>query len=125
MGFFPSFAATNPAIGVWGFILGSFFIGVSQMWKTYRIGKGGLDSGKGFMISTIIGEIDGFTQAGVEFSAGLGAWCFFFGTVLYDQGPIEGEGSVMDTVLITWLAGSVWFTLGGTFLAYRHFVMRV
>ena len=125
VGFFPSVAALYPTVGVWGFILGSFFIGCSQMWKTYRIGKGGLGSDKTFHLKTITMDLDSFTQAGVEFSAGLGAWCFFFGTLIYEQGPIEGDDSVLPTVLFTWMAGSLWFTLGGVFLAYRHTAMGV
>jgi hypothetical protein len=56
---------------------------------------------------------------------GLGAWCFFFGTSLYAVGPLEGEDSLLTVVLQIWVLGSVWFTLGGCFVAYRHFVMRV
>lgn len=46
-------------------------------------------------------------------------------TQLYNSGPLEGPHSVLGTVLWTWVAGSCWFTAGGCFLAYRHFVMGV
>jgi hypothetical protein len=61
----------------------------------------------------------------VELSAGIGALCFFFGTLLYDNGPLEGPGSVLATVLWIWVVGSAWFTTGGLFLAARHAFMRV
>lgn len=35
----------------------------------------------------------------MELGAGLGAWCFFFGTCLYEQGPLEGPDSVLLLVL--------------------------
>jgi hypothetical protein len=63
--------------------------------------------------------------AGVELSAGIGAACFLFGTIAYDAGPVEGPNSILFAVLCVWTAGSFWFTAGGLFLAYRHFVMRV
>lgn len=44
---------------------------------------------------------------------------------LYNSGPLEGPHSVLGAVLWTWVAGSCWFTAGGCFLAYRHFVMGV
>eukprot|EP00798_Chlamydomonas_sp_ICE-L_P023134 gene23134-30337_t len=117
-GFFPQLAM--PAIGVWGFILGSFVIGCSQFWKTYRIAS--VETGY-FSLKTLWDDVESFTAAGVELSAGLGAWCFFFGTFLYWLGPLEGPESVVHEVLQIWVMGSAWFTLGGCFLAHRHFVM--
>jgi hypothetical protein len=139
-------------MGTWGFILGSLIIGSSQLWKTFRIGSAG---GKGFSFTSLFSEKDvsqkkerrrkgesreilcfldaspddasmqAFTAAGVELSAGLGAICFFIGTSLYEHGPIEGPGSMLDLVLQIWLAGSVLFTAGGLFLSWRHFIMGV
>lgn len=63
--------------------------------------------------------------AGVELSAGLGALCFLFGTLLYDNGPLDGPKSVLGTVLWAWVLGSCLFTAGGCFLAARHFLMGV
>ena len=37
IGFFPEIYNVTDIIGIWGFIVGSFFIGCSQLWKTYRI----------------------------------------------------------------------------------------
>jgi hypothetical protein len=132
-GFLPSVAAAAPRLGVWGFVLGSAFIGWSQLWKTHRIGggeeaagggSGGSGGGPGFSLAAFASR-DAATAAGVELSAGLGALCFLFGTLLYDAGPLEGPASVLRPVLWTWVAGSCWFTLGGACLAFRHFVMRV
>lgn len=121
VGFFPTVVAFNPRIGVWGFVLGSAFIGWSQLWKTHRIGGG--EHEEGFKLSNMAAK-DAATATGVELGAGLGALCFLFGTLLYDNGPLEGPGSVLGIVLWTWIAGSLLFTAGGCFLAARHFVMR-
>jgi len=122
LGFLPQILATYPFIGIWGFILGSFFIGCSQLWKTARIAS--TETGH-FKLSSIFSHTDAATATGVEFGACVGAWCFFFGTILFDQGPLEGPDSVLQTVLWTWIAGSVAFTIGGLFVAWRHFVMGV
>lgn len=122
VGYYPPILAWNPRMGIWGFVLGSAFIAWSQLWKTRRIGGGETDDG--FSFSTFL-TADTATAAGVELSAGVGALCFFFGTLLYDNGPLEGPGSVMGVVLWIWVVGSIWFTLGGLFLAARHFAMRV
>ena len=130
VGFLPSIAAAAPRLGVWGFVLGSAFIAWSQLWKTHRIGGGEAEDGNGIIVGggfrlAAFMSVDAFTAAGVELSAGLGALCFLFGTLWYDVGPLEGPGSVLASVLWVWVAGSCWFTLGGCFLAGRHFVMRV
>ncbi|KAL6758902.1 hypothetical protein V8C86DRAFT_2584309 [Haematococcus lacustris] len=122
-GFLPAVAAWNPAVGIWGFILGSAFIGVSQLWKTHRIGSQG--GSHPFSIRLLLSEADAATACGVELGAGLGAWCFFFGTSLYNRGPLEGPESVLYNVLLTWVMGSCLFTFGGLCVAYRHFVMDV
>lgn len=38
IGFLPAVFNNTEAVGVWGFIVGSFFIACSQTWKIYRIG---------------------------------------------------------------------------------------
>eukprot|EP00123_Amoebidium_parasiticum_P013970 comp22254_c0_seq1/m.32877 comp22254_c0_seq1/g.32877 ORF comp22254_c0_seq1/g.32877 comp22254_c0_seq1/m.32877 type:complete len:239 (-) comp22254_c0_seq1:921-1637(-) len=112
IGFIPEVAEKCTWIGVWGFILGSFFIGSSQLWKTYRIGAthGGL-----------FASLSAATQVGVELSAGLGGWSFFVGTLMYQQGPLEGLW--YSAILAIWMAGSCFFTNGALFLGYRHAIM--
>lgn len=39
IGFFPEVYMRTDLLGVWGLILGSFFIGASEIWKIYRIGR--------------------------------------------------------------------------------------
>ncbi len=93
-----------------------------QLWKTYRIAS--TETGS-FSLKSVLQHRDAFTAVGVELGAGIGAWCFFFGTSLYDQGPLDGPDSVLIPVLWTWVAGSCFFTLGSLFLGFRHFSMRV
>jgi hypothetical protein len=119
VGFLPSIYNRTDRFGVLGFIIGSAFIGCSQAWKVLRIGR----SDRLSCLGTVFSSSDKFTAAGVEFSAGLGAWCFFVGTLMYDHGPLVGD--YYNEILIIWEAGSVFFTLGGLFLAYRHGVMKV
>ena len=39
VGFYPPLIAQTQTIGIAGFVFGSFFIGVSQLWKSFRIGS--------------------------------------------------------------------------------------
>lgn len=118
IGFIPSVITdSGSGLGVWGFILGSAFIGVSQLWKCIRLatGESGWPS-----LSTVFSSRETFTATGVEAGAGVGAWFFFAGTILYN-----GTNPNTDLVLALWMCGSVAFTLGAAYLAFRHFVMRV
>src|SRR3990167_6927898 len=119
VGYFP-FILDVFRLGEIGFIIGSFLIGVSQCWKVYRIG---CDDGS-FSPRNIISSKDNFTAVGVEADAGIGAWCFFFGTIFYlfisDFSSWE-----YTAVLLIWLAGSAFFSTGGLFLSFRHFVMKI
>lgn len=120
-GFIPAIYSETDRIGVLGFILGSAFIGCSQLWKTHRIGSSG--AARRFSIANLFSSTDNFTQCGVEFDAGLGGWFFFIGTLMFNHGPLEGN--FYHTILNIWMAGSVFFTLGSLFLGFRHFVMGV
>mmetsp|Transcript_29285 Transcript_29285/g.57494 ORF Transcript_29285/g.57494 Transcript_29285/m.57494 type:complete len:242 (+) Transcript_29285:120-845(+) len=121
IGFFPSVYDQSDFYGIWGFILGSAAIGSSQLWKVARIGW---TEGKGFRICQLYSEEDEMTQTGVEFNASLGAWCFFFGTILFKwKGGVDVACYLASVWIWTW--GSVAFTCGAGFLAYRHFVMGV
>jgi len=113
VGFFPELHV--PWMGNWGFVLGSFFIGMSEIWKLHRMGS---ESGK-FDLSSLYADIHAITATGVEFCAGLGGWSFFFGTLLYMH-----DFSYFG-VLVIWLMGACWFTGGSVFLGYRHFVLGV
>lgn len=52
-----------------------------QLWKTHRIGGGEHESEGGFKLANLYSR-DAFTAAGVELSAGMGALCFLFGTLV-------------------------------------------
>jgi len=111
-GFLPAVMAKTMEVGIWGFIGGSFAIGVSQMWKVVRISRSGR-----------FPEKDTLTALGVEGGACLGAWGFFFGTVYFWQGA--AAGAAFQVVLLCWMLGSSFFTFGGLCLTYRHAVMGV
>lgn len=118
IGFIPSVITdSGSGLGVWGFILGSAFIGVSQLWKCVRLstGESGWPS-----LATVFASRDTFTATGVEAGAGVGAWFFFGGTILYNMADPN-----ISLVLALWMCGSVAFTLGAAFLSFRHFAMRV
>ncbi len=119
VGFFPSIFAATEAVGVWGFILGSGVIGASQVWKVYRIGVRGLCASR-----------EKGTACGVEAGACAGALCYLVGTILFlvlpgGSGSGSAGSAAYTAVLALWVCGGVAFSLGGAFLAYRHFVMRV
>jgi len=115
-GFIPKLYAMTSLVGIWGFILGSFAIAVSQTWKVYRINQG--EGG-------IIGSKDNFTAACVEGGACLGACGFFFGTILYNSIQDNLVGDPWMQVLAMWMFGSTLFTCGGLSLTFRHAVMGV
>ena len=104
IGFFPAVLGASAAIGVWGFILGSALIGVSQLCKLARIAAGAQAA-----------PWDAASACGVEGGAAAGAWLFLAGTVLYLRDASGGA------VLQLWAAGSLAFTAGGACLAWRHF----
>eukprot|EP01041_Mallomonas_annulata_P003270 gene3270-6473_t len=119
VGFLPSIFDVSETLGTMGFIFGSLFIGLSQCWKVHRIGS----NSSNFKFSSLISSKDLFTQTGVEASAGLGAWCFFIGTIMFVQGPLEG--SWYESILFLWMCGSTFFTMGSLFLFYRHAIMHL
>jgi len=118
VGFLPSIMTVTTAVGVWGFIIGSAFIGCSQAWKVVRLAYG--DEGRP-ALKTLVANRDVFTATGVEFNAGVGAWCFFVGTAMYAHAT--DPSGWMNAILGIWMAGSVFFTLGALFLCSRHFVL--
>lgn len=64
VGYLPSILNETEAVGVWGFILGSFFIGVSQIWKVLRYAT---DEEEGTTsLSVLLSSKDRLTGCGVE-----------------------------------------------------------
>lgn len=110
--FIPVLAAVNNGalVGNWGFILGSWFIGCSQICKVVRIARDRAAS-----------PADRGTAIGVEGGAMIGAWCFFIGTLLFNYNGDDSNSLV--AVFSLWLVGSIAFLVGGLFLSFRHAVM--
>ncbi len=129
-GFLPSVTEDNQELGPWGFIIGSALIFASQSWKVLRIVRGEADQGRGEAAALVVGKRFGFrlrscakTGLGVEANAGLGGLMFFIGTVMYvTRVP---EGAYFTSILLIWVLGSLFFTMGSLFLNYRHFAMKV
>jgi hypothetical protein len=97
-----NFAGFTPATtGVYGFIAGSQFGKVGRIMTTTK----------------------DITAVGVELNPGLGAWCFFVGTMMYNN-PYYLE-HYYGIIVNIWEVGSVLFTMGALFLTFRHFVMGV
>jgi len=117
IGFFPSLYSASSIAGIWGFILGSLFIGVSQLCKLVRIGW---REGEGFSFSSLLSTPDSMSACGVEGGAAVGAWFFFSGTLL-----LLLNASAFTLVLLLWVLGSLAFTLGGISLAARHFILNL
>lgn len=116
IGFFPVVFNASEVLGVWGFILGSLLIGVSQLFKLVRIGW----RESGFHPVHLVESKDSVSACGVEGGACLGAWFFFAGTLLLLLSP-----GAFGSVLLLWSLGSVFFTLGGACLALRHFYLGI
>lgn len=115
IGFFPVIFAATPVLGLTGFIGGSLFIGISQLWKTIR-----------YLTSRGMSCTERGTAVGVELNAGIGAWCFFAGTIMFADAPRAAPaGKELVAILAIWFIGSVFFTLGAVFLAYRHAVLGI
>ncbi len=86
-------------------------------------GSGG--SGGSHSPAAVDPSVDRWTAAGVESSAGVGAWCFFVGTLMYRSIKDALVGSEYQQILQIWEAGSVAFTCGALFLIYRHAILRI
>ena len=94
-----------------------------QLWKTARIAREARP-GEPLRFTSLLASEEAFTAAGVELSAGVGAWLFFLTSFpfLFLKAV---EGAVLAGVLWTYVIASFWFLAGGVFLAYRHGWMLV
>lgn len=147
VGFFP---AVPVAVGVWGFVLGSGLLILSQGWKVARFicearasGAGGADADDGGTValessalaprdlrdahSGVHPCVDAASAVGVEGSAGIGAAAFFSGTFLYftAASSLAPTGNLLTAILALWMIGSVAYTSGACFLCWRHFVLHL
>lgn len=120
VGFLPSILNKSNLLGVWGFILGSALIFVSQCWKVARLSAG--PNGRP-SIKAAFASKDVATAIGVEAGACFGALFFLIGTAIYGQ-PSASSDETNDAIWL-WMAGSVAFTFGAACLSWRHFVMKV
>jgi hypothetical protein len=119
-GFLPDVYERTDRVGVLGIEIGSAAIGCSQAWKLARVVGA---SKRPPSAETICASRDKLTAVGLELSAGLGAWCYLAGTLMYDQIPVNDEQ--FTRFLDIYMLGACCFTLGGALLAYRHAILRI
>ncbi len=137
IGFLPSVIAVSPLYGIWGFIVGSLFIAVSQCWKMYRIGcvvpeeqpllpvvGDGSAHAPRFSCGNFVRDANQWTAFGTECFAFWGAFFFLIGTLLFQQ-LTDFTGPAYMWVVHLWEIGSCAFTVGAAHLTYRHAVLRL
>mmetsp|Transcript_81425 Transcript_81425/g.159013 ORF Transcript_81425/g.159013 Transcript_81425/m.159013 type:complete len:286 (-) Transcript_81425:339-1196(-) len=114
IGFIPNIYNDTKLIGEYGFLIGSFVITCSSIWKCVRI-------------SREAGGVFGSPAKAIALSAELctffGAWCFFVGTAMYIRGPLKGTWYI-DT-LDVWIFGACSFTLSSFIIAYLYFCHKL
>jgi len=115
--YIPSIYAAFPWLGNLGFVMGSFLIFVSQLWKIYRIGQSPEAA------SGIWADTDARSATCVELGACIGSLCFLVGTTMLWFGDLDPTG--IFTVYLIWMLGSICFTMGGCFLMHRHFALKL
>lgn len=113
IGFLPVIYDVTPLIGMYGFLIGSLCICCSSVWRCLRILRGP----KG----TCANRNTAATLA-VECCAGFGAFCFFLGTAMFIEGPLEGTWYL--EILDIWIVGSCSFTTGSLLLSWHYFCVR-
>ena len=123
IGFFPEVYNQTPMLGIWGFLLGSFFVGCSHYWKAFQIGVNKCDR---FQISKLYTEFDTLVDFGAELSAGLGGSCFFIGMAMYLCSTLQDdfEGPWNLATFYIWNAGSYLFLSRSHLLGYRYWKLR-
>ena len=114
LGFAPAIAAAAPALGSYGFALGSALIAGSQAWKVARLAAAPPPPPPH-------PQWDKPLALGVEGGAGAGAVFFLVGTALYMVGWTGG--GEWAAVLWLWALGSAAFSCGGVCLWWRHYVL--
>jgi hypothetical protein len=103
----PSF--NTPNLGAWGFIIGSVFVWLAQLWKVQRMRPFQRDHW----------TIDEWSAFQVDFMASTGGFWFLVGTAA-SLSPHVSTVAVVNM----WVIGSCAFTWSGCALLYRHFSLR-
>jgi hypothetical protein len=98
----------TPALGAWGFIIGSVFVWLAQLWKVHRMQP----------FKRQHWTVDEWSAFQVDFMASTGGFWFLVGTAASLSPRVS-----LVAVVNMWVIGSVAFTWSGCALLYRHFVM--
>jgi hypothetical protein len=103
----PSF--NTPNLGAWGFIVGSVFVWLAQLWKVHRMQP----------LKREHWTVDEWSALQVDLMASTGGFWFLVGTAasLSPRVPLVA-------VVNMWVVGSIAFTWSGFALLYRHFVLK-
>ena len=98
----------TPNLGAWGFIIGSVFVWLAQLWKVRRMRPLQRDHW----------TQDEWSAFQVDFMASTGGFWFLVGTAASLSPHVT-----LVSVVNMWVIGSVAFTWSGGALLYRHFVL--
>ena len=98
----------TPNLGAWGFIIGSVFVWLAQLWKVHRMQP----------LQRHHWTVDEWSAFQVDFMASTGGFWFLVGTAASLSPRVP-----LTSVVNMWVIGSVAFTWSGTALLYRHFVL--
>lgn len=97
--------------GEFFFIYGSLIIFFSQLWKILRP-----HIINGFKIENVTEDFSGFL---VDLCAGLGGFCYFYGTVIFRYMENEFDQNMASHLFVT---GGSFFTLSGLAMQYRYYL---
>jgi hypothetical protein len=99
----------TPSLGAWGFIIGSVFVWLAQLWKVHRMQPFKRDHW----------TEDEWSAFQVDFMASTGGFWFLVGTAASLSPRVS-----LVAVVNMWVIGSIAFTWSGCALLYRHFILR-
>jgi hypothetical protein len=99
----------TPNLGAWGFIIGSVFVWLAQLWKVHRMQP----------LQRQHWTQDEWSAFQVDFMASTGGFWFLVGTAASLSPRVS-----ITAVVNMWVVGSVAFTWSGCALLYRHFVLH-
>ena len=99
----------TPNLGAWGFIIGSVFVWLAQLWKVHRMQP----------FDRAHWTQDEWSAFQVDLLASTGGFWFLVGTAASLSPRVS-----LVAVVNMWVIGSIAFTWSGCALLYRHFILK-